>query len=136
MKQKVEVKILFSNTSPGLRLMSVYQNGNTLIAVSAVEYTDRMPGEAMCMRSDSVWAEINSDKELAVKHYIINQGGLRLELKKNYSEVKSVEKIREIIGLDPLAIDRPVSVVGQGLFAGSDGDEPEFELEKNQFRPI
>jgi hypothetical protein len=29
----------------------------------------------------------------------------------------------------------PGYVLGQGLFSGSDSDEPEFEQEENQFRP-
>ena len=149
MRQKVEVKILFSDLSQSLNLMNVYMKGNTLIAVSGIEDTDNW-GEAMCVRRDSAFVVINGDKELPVKHYIVNPGGRKLELEKNYSEVSSFEKIREIIGLEPLQIERikdtndfSSSVTGHRFFSGFDGDELEFdggeleiEHEENMFRPV
>lgn len=124
MRQRVEIKMVFSNLSQTIHLMNVYQKGNTLITVSNLQSTGNF-GEAVCMRKDAAWVETNSEKELAVKHYIINPSRIRLRLEKNVSDVSSLDKIHEIAGLQPLPMNQLDSKTSySGFFT-----EPEFVSE-------
>ena len=127
MKQKIEVKLTFSDTGAELTLMNVYQKGNMLIAVSQIRNKD-FSADAICVRRDSVFVDVNTENLLPVKHYIINSAGRKLKLANNYNEVKSADKIREIDGLEALPLERvdrnrlAGTVAGSGLFSDSDDE--------------
>lgn len=105
MRQKVEVSMWFPDTAHELTLVQIFQKDNMLIAVSRHD-SSVIGGEAMTRCHDAAWVEIEAAKELQVKHYIVNKGGSLSRLGKNYTEVAGVQNIKEIVGLQALAVEK------------------------------
>ena len=105
MRQEIKVSVVCPDTSFNIKLMQVYRKDNTLIAISKLD-SKGFAGEVITKREDAAWVEFEADKELPVKHYIVNKVRNIHGVAANYTQVKSVESIKEIAGLSTLPMEK------------------------------
>ncbi len=98
MKQNIELSIQVPNPSYKLKILSVYQAKDKLIAISEMMVKLGLTAEVISTTHDQFEVDLkDAARELPVSHYVINEEGGWWAKSQNFTHIKKQQEIADLI---------------------------------------